>query len=170
MDSKRVQRQNALNNQIKRIDKRVENLKGLSRRFSWYRLFAIIAGGVTIFAASNWLAREAIYISIAMAIAVFSLVVYYHRRIDQWIREFHIWSQIKSTQLARIQLDWDRIPLAPSHSQIAKQNSLEIDLDLHGWHSLHQLIDRTISLEGSELLYKWLTQTNPSPEHINRYF
>lgn len=169
MQSKRQDRQNALSSEIIRLDKRVKHLESLSRRFSWYRLLAVLFAGVTIFVATNWFNGGGIYISVALSIGIFSIIVYYHRRIDRWIRKYQIWSQIKSNQLARMQLDWDHIPASPSRSQLPIQNPLEIDLDLIGNCSLHQLVDRTISIEGSKLLSDWLSQSEPNPDHINKY-
>ena len=45
-------------------------------------------------------------------------------------------------------------------------SSIAVDLDLTGPQSLHQLIDTSISLEGSSLLAEWLTQSSPNLQEI----
>jgi hypothetical protein len=169
MHPTRKQRQNALSNQQIRLDKRLKYLESLSRRFFWYRLLAVLLAGVTILVAISWFRGGGIYISLALSIGIFSVIVYYHRRIDRWIRKYQIWNLIKSNQLARMQLDWDHIPPSPSQSQLPPQNPIVIDLELIGNYSLHQLVDRTISFEGSVLLSDWLSQSEPNPDHINKY-
>ena len=54
-----------------------------------------------------------------------------------------------------LKLDWERIPPAPALHE--PRSSLDVDLDLTGPRSLHQLINLSISQEGSQRLADWLT-------------
>lgn len=169
MFPKRKSRLLALTNQISRLERRINGLESLSRKFFWYRLITILITGGIIFAAISLLDRTGVYISIIFSITIFSIIVYYHRHVDSWIRRFNYWKQIKAHQLAQMQLDWEHLPTSGVEPYAQKPNPLQVDLDLTGDNSLHQLIDRTISIEGSNLLRDWLSQSEPNPEHIKKY-
>lgn len=169
MFPKRKSRLLALTNQISRLERRINGLESLSRKFFWYRLITILITGGIIFAAISLLDRTGVYISIIFSITIFSIIVYYHRHVDSWIRRFNYWKQIKAHQLAQMQLDWEHLPTSGVEPYAQKPNPLQVDLDLTGDNSLHQLIDRTISIEGSNLLRDWLSQSEPDPGHIKKY-
>ncbi len=99
-------------------------------------------------------------IGVILTLAVFSIVVYFHRRITRSIARHTILLHIKSTQLARIRLDWERIPAVPSND-IRTEHPFEIDLDISGRHSLHQLLNTAVTPDGSQRLRGWLLSTCP---------
>ncbi len=151
--------------QIARLGKRIIQLEARNRRFSWYRLGVILAGGILTWVGSTrgdprW--GWALFIFSSL---VFSGVVYTHRRLDAWINRLKIWRDIREGQMARLDLDWSRIaPPRPLPRDL--HTSLATDLDLLGDRSLHQLLDITLSPEGSGLLAKWLTRQAPDTDQI----
>lgn len=163
--SQKTRRRHAFHSQIRRLNKRIERLNGLSNRYSRYRLVIILAGlaiGISCsYLVSEWLGGTII----GVTLAVFNVVAYFHRRIERSITRHQIWLQIKTTQMARMDLNWPQIP-APSGPAPRPKHPFEIDLDITGQKSLHQLIDLTVSQDGSELLRQWLLQTYPEPETI----
>jgi hypothetical protein len=103
-----------------------------------------------------------------IALVAFAWVAANHRRLDEWIEKFIIWMEIKSDQLARMTLNWSSIP-EPTLPDPPSKKPLEIDLDITGPHSLHQLIDIAVSREGSQLLAKWLSQEVPNLNLIREH-
>jgi len=94
-----------------------------------------------------------------ISIAAFVTVVGLHRRLDGWIARFAIWRDLRKTQLARMTLDWEHVP--PPSMVLSPRTPLDIDLDITGERSLHQLVDITVSQEGCQLLADWLTSPLP---------
>ncbi len=94
--------------------------------------------------------------------AFFLLAASYHTRLEQRIHRIRLWQHIKQTHLARLHLDWDRLPErvypAPTSHLYAK------DLNLVGPHSLFQLLDTTVSSQGRERLGSWLLTQPPAPD------
>jgi hypothetical protein len=94
-------------------------------------------------------------------------VAFFHRRLEKGIRRHQIWKEIKTSQLARMNLDWKKIPesnLLLPFSDL----TFEDDLDITGKRSLHQLIDISISREGSQRLASWLLQNEPDLAAIRK--
>ncbi len=165
---KRIRRQNALQNQIRRIERRVHRLEALSRRFSWYRLGVLALGGVLTWLATAHLGDGWGWWAALVFLLALILVAILHRRLENWIGKLRLFRGIKSDHLARMQLAWANIP-EPVLPSSDPTTALEIDLDITGKHSLHQLVDVAISQEGSQLLVDWLTQSEPDLDHITTH-
>ncbi len=156
----RLSRQKALENGIHRLERRIARLEALSRRYSWLRLGILLIGGLVIWAASALAGAAAGWMAFFGVAIVFTIVIFFHRRLEGWISRFRILKELKSGQKAHMTLDWERIPEPPMAAGRARAR-LEIDLDLVGGQSLHRLIDTAVSRDGSQLLADWLTQPIP---------
>jgi hypothetical protein len=164
---KRAARLRGLENQIRRLDARLHDLERHSRRFSLARLIIFLgAAGLCILAA--YTLREIFgWIIVGLGVIVFNVVAYYHRRLEQSLARHHIWRRIKSTQLARMQIDWQALP-PPLFTPADGDHPFESDLDLTGNKSLQHLLDLAISHEGSQRLTDWLLATTPELEQIQQ--
>jgi hypothetical protein len=91
-----------------------------------------------------------------LGLAGFALVVGLQRRLGRAIERFEILREMRLGQLARMKLDWEHIPTAPSEAADRERSPLEVDLDLTGPNSLQRLVDLGVSLEGSLRLAEWL--------------
>jgi hypothetical protein len=140
---------------IERLRSGMRVLEGLDRRFFLVRLVVLISGtGATLLAFG--LAPEPWgWLVLSGSVLVFSGVVFFHRRIDRRQREYQLFQQWAETQVARMRLDWTRIPPAQDLG-IDKSHPFALDLDLVGERSLHQLIDTATSRGGSRRLADWL--------------
>lgn len=148
---------------IQRIELRLAKLQGLSRRCSYVRM-AVFFGGLALGAVA-WLLlnRQAAWAVGGLAAAAFLAVALLHRRVDHWIIRFSLWLELHKAELARLELDWERLPVSPP---VAPRPALDVDLDLSGPRSLLQILDLAVSFEGSRRLAAWLTQPQPDPEQI----
>jgi DNA mismatch repair ATPase MutS len=160
--SRKQHRIEVLQNQVKRLSGRITALDARSNRYSWTRL-AIFLGGLAItivayVAAGLWLCLA----SAVVTLVAFNLVAYYHRKIDRSIRRYRVWIQIKESQIARMELNWDAIPSVTA-LEVNSEHPFEIDLDITGEHSLHRLINTAVSREGSLRLREWLLNRRPDP-------
>lgn len=162
--NKKLSRLSALKHQTQRLQKRLENFKQQSRRLSCYRLFIFLSGvfiGIPLF----WINESACWIAIGSLVIVFNIIAFYHRRIDTSIQKYKIYLKIKKSHIAKINLDWENIPAVPD-SQGEINHPFEVDLDITGKQSLHQLIDISVSQTGSQRLRDWLLATQPDKKVI----
>ena len=98
---------------------------------------------------------------------VFGAVSFFHSRVRDSLTRTSLLLEIKRVQIARIRLDWDRIPAADLATSIAG-HPFESDLDITGERSLHRLIDCAVTKEGSDELKSWLLRVRPDAELIER--
>lgn len=104
-------------------------------------------------------------VAILLFLGAFIALVRHHRKIYEVRDEFKLWLSIRSTHLARMSLDWDKLK---------KQHTVEVDehhpfaynLDIIGKHSLLGLMDTAIYPGGTEKLAEWLLETNPNLSEI----
>ena len=161
----RITRQKALENQHRRLALRLAQFQITNRRYSWLRLGVFLGGiGATWLAAAS-LGGSSAGIVLLAALTAFAIVVACHRRLDGWTARFRIWHDLRADQLARMRIDWEHIPAVEA---LSPRTALDIDLDLSGERSLHQLVDQTVSREGSQRLAKWLAQPTPEVGQIEQ--
>ena len=152
-----------------RLETHLVRLKGLDNRFTWIRLGAVVSGVLLFLLALGlgkaWLA----WAVVLLFLCSFALVVFFHRRLDGARLKTRLRRNWVVTQLARMDLDWDRLPPALAEEMPGLQNHpFAIDLDLIGERSLQHLIDAATSLGGSRRLRSWLLETQPDPQRTLR--
>lgn len=145
------------------LQSNINRLSKKSNKFSTYRLIVFISG-LTITIIGFLISKELGWIFSIMTIAVFSIVVHFHNKLLMGIKRFYTYLKIKQENVARMNIDWENIPV-PIINTPSDEQSLGKDLDLFGSRSLHHLIDVSISFEGSELLRKWISNYSPD-RHI----
>jgi hypothetical protein len=164
-DSSRIDRANYLKSLISRLEEREKKLQSLSDKISRFRLVIFLLGlilfFVLFFSASNITAFiEAVVFSI-----IFGIAANIQSKVDNGIKRSGHWKKIKKTHIARINLDWDNIPQIeyPNDNQFTPA---EIDLNIAGEHSLHQLINTGTTRRSKTLLRQWLNNIKPSTGEI----
>ncbi len=157
--TRRERRESTLQKMIAFLDERLAFLEGERDRLSLWRMLVFLGGiGLGIFVYLN----NAILGSSLMVLSLvfFTGLVIMHRRLDRSVNKHRIWREIKSTQYARMMLDWDGIP-EEKKSEPLWDHPYEMDLDITGPRSISRLLDITISREGYALLNKWLLNQRP---------
>ncbi|MGE5402226.1 MAG: MutS-related protein [Ignavibacteriales bacterium] len=147
-----------------RLSQRIDKLKKTDASYSVYRLIIFMTGIIgslsLYFMVQMTLSKTVFIISMGLLI----IVSLFHRRVIESIHKHELWLRIKESNIARIKLDWSKIPV--SESPESKLTALETDLNLAGEHSLHLLLDITSSKQGSEMLRKWISDPKLSAEEI----
>lgn len=143
---------------------RINKIEKLSQRFAYYRLaiFTLAFIMTIVFVATN---QALILPWLLLSAVVFAIFAYQHNRIDTSLQRHRIRQSMLQDQLARISLDWDKMPPA-RHQRSEFDHPFEIDLDITGAQSLHRLLDLTISREGSAKLAQWLLVRRPDAKAI----
>lgn len=160
--SKQRRRRHALQRQIRRLEQRRTQLDQLSRRYAWLRA-AIFFGGLGVCGATayGWGWSWPLWLGLLLTLGAFGAAVFYHRQVETGLTRHHSWLRLKSTQVARLNLDWPHIP-SLTRPAPRPEHPFETDLDLVGERSLHRLLDTTVSRESSQRLRDWLT--DPAPD------
>ncbi|MEO6694884.1 MAG: hypothetical protein ABIY50_01600, partial [Ignavibacteria bacterium] len=148
-------------NVVKRLQGRINFLTAKSNKFSTTRLLVFISGMIITIAAFI-ISKEIGWIFSILSIAAFSITVHLHNKLLMGIRRAFVYLKIKLENKARMNIDWEKIPL-PVINIPSDEQSLGKDLDLFGSRSLQHLTDLAVSYEGSDLLRKWIS--NKTADH-----
>src|SRR5690242_3529855 len=157
-----------LENQIERLRRRAGSLDEISRKYWTARRIVLVSGVLLAMALCGLAGNKAAWFVGALLALVFSVVTVYHNRVRDSLTRNSLLIEIKQVQIARIQLDWERIPPADLSAPTVSGHPFETDLDLTGERSLHRLIDGAVTREGSERLKSWLLSARPDVELIER--
>ena len=147
---------------IARLNSRKIYLQSISRKYSNFRLVIFVSEIIIFFVLFFTVLDAAALISIAVFFMVFAVTAHNHNMLERRIKKLELWIKIKTTHLARLNLDWNGIPSLNNFPQ--KPDTNEIDLDITGNESLLQLINTGTSLQSKSLLREWL---NSKPHHAN---
>ncbi|MCP4421993.1 MAG: hypothetical protein GY805_35715, partial [Chloroflexi bacterium] len=163
--TEKTKRFQLLQHQLARLQRRLTLLRQRSDQLSRWRLILFVLGGLVSGGAFLLWGPEVWLWLTAVSFIPFIVTITVHRRIDASITRFAIWQQIKQTHVARMTLDWDKLP-SERPFPTPPDHPFATDIDIVGDFSLHRLLDTAVSHEGSQRLHKWLLSTNPKPEAI----
>jgi hypothetical protein len=162
-------RKRLLRHHQERLEARLEGMAHQDTSFTWIRLGVVAAGGMLFFLALGLGQAGLAWAVVLLFLGSFSVVVFFHRRLDSARLKTRLRRNWIVTQIARMDLDWEHLPPALADEMSGLQNHpFAFDLDLTGGRSLQHLIDTTTSLGGSRRLRSWLLETQPDPERTLR--
>ncbi len=165
IDKRKQARQKVLARQVERLERSLQRLEAINRTYSWVRLVVFLAGAlITLLALSRGPVRL-FQAALIVSIAAFSLVVYFHRKVDRSRLRFQITRSLLQTQLARMDLDWQSLP-ASREAPAEPSHPFGVDLNITGERSLLRLLDTSVSAGGSRRLRDWLLNPIPDPQQI----
>jgi hypothetical protein len=156
-----------LENRIARLGRRAKKLERLSDKYWIARRVLFVCGILLSVFFCRYSGQPGGWVCAAAFVTIFWVVTVYHRRVTDSIARHALMLDIKQVQVARIHLDWHKIP--PSNQSSSNTaHPFEADLDITGERSLHRLLDTAITSEGSDRLKSWLLNTIPSSEDIRK--
>ncbi|TGE19955.1 DNA mismatch repair protein MutS [Hymenobacter elongatus] len=124
------------------------------RAVAWLRVVAFAASGAAVWWLFSQRQLGAAFAVVALAYAVFLLLVHWHRKVGYQREHYRLLAQLNQDELSRLQgnlgaFDPGTRYLDPAHPYTA-------DLDVFGPHSLYQLLNRATSRLGHDWLAGWL--------------
>ena len=154
-----------LQKQIARLERRAAFLGEISRKYWNVRRVIFVVGVLMALGFCSVAGTKVAWIVAGLLAVVFSVVTVFHNRVRDSITRISVLRDIKQVQIARILLDWDRLPLSEPLPSLA-DHPFATDLDIVGERSLHRLLDCAVTKEGSERLRSWLLSVRPDAELI----
>ena len=155
-----------LDKQIARLRRRTVDLNEISQKYWNARRIIFICGVLLALAFCNFAGSKTAWFVAALIAIVFSVVTVYHNRVRDSLTRNSLLIEIKQVHIARIHLDWERIPLADPATSPVPGHPFETDLDVTGERSLLRLLDCAVTKEGSERLKSWLLDARPDAQLI----
>src|SRR5258707_3771574 len=154
------ERLDTIERQLQRLQRRIDQLDRRSNSYGWIRVGIFFVGLLLSLCCALLLGWWVGVVCFLVATLIFGVVAYYQQRAERSRTRHKIWLQIKEAEVARMRLDWSSIPDAYTQEQQV-EHPFEIDLDITGKHSLHRLINTSVSAEGSRRLRDWLLAKKP---------
>ncbi len=155
-----------LERRIARLERRAEALNQISRKYWNARRIIFICGVLLALAFCNFAGRTTAWFVAAILVVLFSIVTVFHNKVRDSLTRNSLLIEIKKVQIARIHLDWERIPPADTTTTPVTGHPFETDLDITGDRSLHRLLDCAVTREGSERLKSWLLNLRPDAQGV----
>ncbi len=155
-----------LEKQIARLERRAVQLNVISGKYWTARRIVFISGALLALAFCNFSGTTSAWFVAALIAILFFVVSIFHTRVRDSLTRNSLLIDIKRVQIARIQLQWDRLPAAEQTIFLNASHPFEGDLDITGERSLHRLIDCAVTSEGSERLRSWLLSSRPDARLI----
>lgn len=159
------QLQRVLERHLARLARRTNQRTARSQQLSYIRLGLFLGSIILATVAYQADYQELGAVLLAVGLLAFLVVAHQHSKVERSIRRYNRWMEIKRGHLARMQHDWENIPL-PAILPSVPEHPFETDLNITGSRSLLHLIDTSVSAEGSNRLREWLLQREANPELI----
>src|ERR1051325_3844752 len=157
-----------LDKQIARLQRREDMLEEISRKYWNARRIIFVCGALLALVFCSFTGRTVTWLVAALLALLFLVVTIFHNRVRGSLVRNSLLVEIKQIQIARIHLDWDRIPHDDPATPPTQGHPFETDLDITGERSLHRLIDCAVTKEGSDRLKSWLLSLRPDAQLIKR--
>ena len=152
--------------QAERVQRHMDILEARSRQFWQLKLGIAFTGFICIV----FVFSRIPILGIALILVTIGIVTYVdrqHKKVDRSFVRYRLLQQLKETQRARVALDWENIPPVQGRDE-QSDHQFDVDLDITGERSLHQLMNTGISLEGRYRLREWLLNTMPDLDTIRQ--
>ncbi len=114
-----------------------------------------------------WIDETLSWVFLIAGLLAFIIAAIYHRRINRSLKNHELWLEMKTRQVARMELDWEKIPEHPP-TELSTEHPFAVDLGIAGRRSLFQLCNSAVSLEGGQKLLHWLTDTTLDESAIQK--
>lgn len=164
IENEHSNRINQLEKTIQSVSSIIQRTKSNSDKIGLLRLAAFFGSLIIAFALYPLVSTLVFIVVLFSCSILFGIISMKQSKIIRLIEKYGKWIEIKKSQLARAKLSWNEIPHHKSFNE--EVSPLEIDLDLTGSHSLHQLLDFTKSTKAASLLREMLLANPGSIEQI----
>lgn len=153
-------RPDPMESRYERLIARLDRMRGragrCSERYTRWRIAIFTVGAIAVGIAAFRDPARGGWIPLLLSGGLFAVVARSHGRLKHRLRRLDAWIAIKRTHLARLRLDWARLP-DPRHDA-PDGHPYAADLDIVGPRSLLRWIDTTVTTPGRAELTRWLLE------------
>lgn len=139
-------------------DQKIIELTSKFNAFSFYRIVTFSVFFVGAILCIKYGMVLLLSIAVVLFILVFGLLVNYHNKIAKNKKISQLLSQINNEEIKRLNHDFDGI--YDGNEFVDEHHPYAVDLDIFGRSSLFQLINRTGTVDGAQLLKSWLVKAS----------
>ena len=107
-----INRPRSLEHTIARLNRRAQQLEAQSTKYWKVRRVLFVCGTLLALVFCKYSGGTTGVIFVSLFVAVFVVVTVYHNRVRESITRTALMINIKQVQVARINLDWDHLPLS----------------------------------------------------------
>jgi len=151
---------------IQKYKAAILTLQEASNRLSLLRLFAFVFSAIIITLLANERLVSLLLIVVPLCAVFFGLLITRHNTVDQDKRYTTFLTEINEFETLRLENKLSGFPTGKSFAN--RDHPYVSDLDIFGQHSIFQLINRTTTEYGEELLAKWLSEPATKEKILNR--
>ncbi len=139
---------------------------GRLHRVANARLVVFVLAFVVLLAAFDFAgARVLLFLSATVLLGGFTALVVVSRRAQRELRRLEAMVLVNEEAAARVDREWDRLPLVHDATPVAEDHPYAEDLDLLGRASLFQLLGTARTVPGRDTLTTWLL-TPARPDEV----
>lgn len=140
---------------LQRFQEKTDKLKKSSTEYAWGRSLFFLAC-ITGFVMAANAGAEALLLVLAVIFLVgFTVLLKKHQRVKKALRFNAELAEVNKEELDRLTGDYSAFDQGSEY--LTPHHPYHLDLDIFGKHSIFQLINRTTTRFGRELLAKWLS-------------
>lgn len=156
----KTEKEEYLKRYIERLALRVNKKQVINNKYIFLRVIVFLLGVALTILAYSSINKTIGTITLLSSLTAFFTTIYFHNKVIKSIEKHTAWIIIKGENIARLNLDWDKIP--ESHIKNLQNNHpFATDIDIIGKNSIYRLIDTSVSENGSQKLLDMLTNLNP---------
>ncbi|XWN38467.1 MAG: hypothetical protein ROO71_05885 [Balneola sp.] len=153
---------------IARIERKVELYTKLSSKISGARLAIFLITLLFAFLATGVI-NDLVYTIVLIGfVVVFLNLMGRHKNVEEFIQKLRFLKLIKEEQIARMSLEWDKIPFQEMNRDKFLNHAFAGDLNIIGKKSLFQLVDTSIYEGSGRVLLNWLLNQTKEVEVIQK--
>lgn len=161
---KKQEREKLLLSVLSRLKDKMNAASEIENKFSLYRFAIFALGMILVLITFFYISNDATLIVIIFFLIAFLITAHLHSRLSAKIKRLKRWITIKETHIARMNLEWDKIP--NEFTDYKKISAVERDLNLAGDKSLIHLISTCVTKKGWFFLRSLLSISEPDYNQI----
>ena len=143
-------------NKVRQLDSTILHLSQSLNQLSTFRLVAFVVSIVLIIFLANERLLAPLFFVIPICLVGFGLLINRYNRLFREKQHAVFLKEINETELLRLENRLEKLP--GGQSFVSRDHAYASDFDVFGSHSLFQLINRTTTESGRQLLAEWFSE------------
>lgn len=157
----KTEKEEYLKRYIEKLAVRIKKRDVINNKYILLRVIVFLIGIILTILAYSSINKTIGTITLILSLVAFFITIHFHNKVIKSIEKHKAWIIIKGENLARLNIDWEKIP-EPHIKSLQSNHPFAYDIDIIGKNSIYRLIDTSVSENGSRKLLDMLTDLNPN--------